>query len=82
MRLAQYLIGVAIFACFAMVGSWVGFGGGERTFSASMAGLSGPANAGIGRTVFGIGAIMMWLATIGFVVSGARKLLGLHKSTR
>jgi hypothetical protein len=31
--------------------------------------------ASIGRVVFGIGAIVTWLATIAFAVVGARKLV-------
>ncbi len=29
----------------------------------------------IGRAVFGLGAIITWLCTIGYAVAGARKLL-------
>jgi hypothetical protein len=68
-RLGQYLVGVAIFACFALVASWIAFGPGERTFSGTV-----PTGATLGRIVFGIGAILCWLATIAFAVSGARKL--------
>jgi hypothetical protein len=32
-------------------------------------------HASIGRVVFGIGAIVTWLATIAFAVVGARKLV-------
>jgi hypothetical protein len=79
LRVVQYLIGVAIFASFAIVGSWIAIGGDARQFAGSFAGFSGGIGAGIGRTVFGIGAIITWLCTIGFAVSGARKLLGVRK---
>lgn len=68
-RYAQYLMGAAIFASFALVGSWIAFGPGERAFSGTL-----PIGPSIGRIAFGIGAIICWLATIGFAVSGARKL--------
>lgn len=75
MRVAQYLIGVAIFACFALIGSWIAFGGGPRTFSGGFMFFGDAANVSIGRIVFGFGAIICWLGTIAFAVAGARKLL-------
>jgi hypothetical protein len=72
--IAQYLVGVVIFAAFAMIGSWIAFGPGARTFSGSFLFFDATTNAAIGRTAFGIGAILTWLATIAFAVSGARKL--------
>lgn len=79
MRVIHYLMGVAIFASFAVIGSWVAFGSGERNFSGSFLFFDAQTNTAIGRTVFGIGAIITWLGTIGFAVFGARKLLGRGK---
>jgi hypothetical protein len=67
MRVGQYLIGVAIFASFAIVGSWIALAGEAGQFS-------GFGGVTIARVAFGIGAIIVWLCTIGFAVSGARKL--------
>jgi hypothetical protein len=75
MRATQYLIGVALFAAFAMLGSWVAIGGDARHFSGGIPSLGGALNVSIARIVFGLGAIVCWLAAIGFAVSGARKLL-------
>ena len=69
LRYAQYLLGVAIFAIFAVMGSWVAFGPGERAFSGTL-----PTGPAVGRIAFGIGAIICWLATIGYAVAGLRKL--------
>ena len=74
-RVVQYLIGLAIFASFGAIGSWVAFGPGERVFSGSFLFFSAETNAQIGRTVFGIGAVIVWLCTLAFAVAGARKLL-------
>ena len=71
-RIAQYLIGVAAFATFAIIGSWVAIGGDARQFSSNVPFLGG---ASIARIMFGIGAVVCWLATLGFAVSGARKLI-------
>jgi hypothetical protein len=67
MHAAQYLIGIAIFASFAVIGSWVAIGGDDR-------GFSGPGGASVARVMFGIGAVIVWLATVGYAVQGARKL--------
>jgi hypothetical protein len=80
MRIVQYLIGVAIFGSFAMIGSWVAFGDGPRAFSGSFLFFDGATNASIGRIAFGIGAVITWLCTVAFAVSGARKLLRRGKS--
>lgn len=75
LRATQYLIGVVILASFGAIGSWIAFGPGERAFSGSLGFLSGNVSGAIGRTTFGLGALMIWLAAIGFAVAGARKLL-------
>ena len=80
MRVAQSLFGLAIFAVFALMASWVAFGPGERHITATIPFYSGPANEWIGRGAFGIGAVIMWLATIALAVSGARKLFGRDKA--
>jgi hypothetical protein len=79
--IGQYLMMVAIFASFAMIGSWVAFGPGTRSFSMSMPFFS-TNNAGewIGRIAFGIGAVITWLCTIAVAISGARKLLRRSKT--
>jgi hypothetical protein len=72
--LLLYLVGVAILASFALIATWIAFGDGPRQFAASFGGSKSSASAGIGRTVFGIGAAVMWMCTIGFARSGLRKL--------
>jgi hypothetical protein len=79
MRFVQYLIVVAIFASFAMIGTWIAIGGDSRQFSGGFPFVGGATNVSIARVVFGIGALICWLATIGFAVSGARKIFGRDK---
>lgn len=74
MRVVQYLAMLTIFAAFAVIGSWIAFGPGERDISMSMPFYSGPANEIVGRTAFGIGAVITWLCTIAVAVAGVRKL--------
>lgn len=76
LRVVQYLIGIAIFSSFGAMGSWIAFGPGERAFSGSFFFLSGEANAMVGRTAFGIGAVIVWICTVVFALLGAKKLFG------
>lgn len=71
-RIVQYVIGVVLFATFAVIGSWVAIGGDARQFSSNVPFLG---TASIARVMFGIGAVICWLATLGFAISGARKLI-------
>lgn len=70
-----WLSGVLAAAGLAGIGSWVAFGAGTRHFSISGF-FSGSVGEGIGRTVFGIGAIMTWLFVAAIAHSGAKKLFG------
>jgi len=76
LRLVQYLFGLAIFASFAAIGSWVAFGPGVRSFGSNLPLLSSSgANEMIGRIAFGIGAVITWLCLIAFARYGWRKLV-------
>jgi len=79
LRVTQYLIGLTIFATFGAIGSWIAFGPGERAFSGSLPFISGESGSAVGRTIFGIGAIIVWFGTVAFAVVGASKLLGRGK---
>jgi hypothetical protein len=74
LRAAQYLIGVTMFASFAVLGTWVTVGGDARYVSGGIPFL-GAGNISLARIAFGFGALICWLATIGYAVQGARKLM-------
>ena len=74
LRLTQYLAGLAIFACFGSVATWIAFGPGPRTFSASGPLLPSEPSEMVGRTVFAIGAVLTWLGLIVVAIAGGRKL--------
>ena len=78
-RLAQYLLGLAIVSLMTAVFTWVAFGPGTRHFSTSISlPFWSSTRAGgdtVGRAVCGFGAAMMWLFLIGVGISGARQLL-------
>jgi len=73
MPAVQYLIGLAIFICFGAIMSWVAFGPGERKFSGSFMFFDQATNTMIGRTVFGVAAVLIWLGTAAVVAFGIRK---------
>jgi len=80
LRVVQYLLGLTIFACFAMIGSFVAFGPGTRSFSVSLPFFSSSGGSEIvGRVAFGLGAIITWLCLIAVAVSGWRKLVNRTK---
>jgi hypothetical protein len=75
MRAAQYLIGVALFAAFAVIGAWVAFDGDARHFSGGIPFL-GSYNVSLARLLFGFGALICALAAVVYEVKGRRKLFG------
>jgi hypothetical protein len=79
MRTLQYLLMLAIFICFGLIGSWIAFGPGIRRFSGSLPFIDGQAGSLAGRLMFGLGAVLIWLCVGGMVVAGARKLFGRNR---
>ena len=73
-------MGVTIFACFALVGTWISLAGESGQFSTSLGGASASVGVIFARAAFGVGAIICWLCTIGYAVSGLRKLRGQGRS--
>jgi hypothetical protein len=76
LRVVQFMLVLMIFTCFAMIGSFVAFGPGTRSFSVSLPfGSTSGGSEIFGRVAFGIGAIITWLCLILVAVSGWRKLV-------
>jgi hypothetical protein len=74
-RLLYYGLGLVCCGCLPVIGSWIAFGPGLRHFGGTGLFLLSPdANTMVGRTVFGIGAIITWLLVIALAVRAARKL--------
>jgi hypothetical protein len=65
----------AIIGLLGIVASWVAFGPGQQHFAGSGSIFFGEA---AGCTVFGIGAILIWIVLLAMVIAGVRRLLA-HK---
>lgn len=74
LHLIQHLFGLTILVCLAVIGSWIAFGPGERSFTASGS-FVGRVGQTVGRVAFGIGAVVMWLFIVAIVIDGARRLM-------
>jgi hypothetical protein len=68
------LCGIVAFAPLAIIASWIAIGSGAPGSSSSSAMLFGPLSETAGRIVFGLGALIAWLALAGFLYASAKKL--------
>ena len=74
-RITQTLLGVGIIGALGAVGSWIAFGPGPRAFTVTLPGVGrGPGDETVGRTVFGIGAVLVWIFLAAFVVVSVRRI--------
>jgi hypothetical protein len=75
-KLAYRALGIGIAGALAIIGTWIAIGAGPRAFS-----LSAPfvemhtAGEVIGRTVFGLGAVILWIYVIALAVGTVRQML-------
>ena len=73
-RLVQYLLGLGITTSMGLIASWVAFGPGARHFTGTGTLGRGDVNEAVGRTVFGFGAVLIWLFLAVLGVVGLRRL--------
>ena len=74
-RVTQGLLGLGIISALAAVATWVAFGPGPRAFTVTLPFVGrGPGDETVGRALFGIGAVLMWLFLIAFLVVSVRRL--------
>ena len=74
--IVQNALGVGIAAMLALIGSWVAFGPGVRHFTGTAPFISGVVNEMLGRTVFGIGAVLIWIFVAAMIVQTVRQVRG------
>jgi len=71
--------GVAAAGALAAIGTWIAIGSGPRAFT-----VAGPfldmrtTGEAIGRTVFGLGAVIVWIYVIALTVGTVRKFFARH----
>jgi len=74
-RVSQSLLGLGIIVALAAVGTWVAFARGPRAFSVTLPFVGrGPGDETVGRVAFGIGAVLMWIFLVVFVVVSVQRI--------
>lgn len=73
-KAAYRILGIGVAGALATIGTWIAIGSGPRAFN-----LSAPfaemqtTGEPIGRTVFGLGAVIVWIYVIALTIGTARK---------
>jgi hypothetical protein len=78
-RFLHYSCGLGFIASLAAVFTWIAFGTGERHFSGALAlgplRRSAAPSGSAGRTLFGLGAMLLWIVLLGVAATAGRRLL-------
>jgi hypothetical protein len=75
LKLSYRAFGIGVAGALAIIGTWIAIGSGPRAFSLS-APLVEMRTTGeiVGRVVFGLGAVIVWIYAIALTVATVRKL--------
>ena len=73
-RLVQSALGLGITVLLASIASWIAFGAGPRRFSGHGPFISGAVSEMLGRAMFGLGAVLMWVFMAALVVISVKHL--------
>jgi hypothetical protein len=71
----QWLAALTVIAGLASIGTWIAFGAGTRQFAVSVP-VPHSWTEIIGRTMFGVGAVITWLIAAVMAYAGAKKIFG------
>jgi hypothetical protein len=75
LKLSHQMLAIGVFGAFATIGTWIAIGSGPRAFTVSTQfGSMQTTGDMFGRTVFGLGAVIVWICVIALTVSTVRKL--------
>jgi hypothetical protein len=74
-QVSYRMLAIGVAGAMATIGTWIAIGSGPRAFSLS-APLAEMQTTGevLGRTVFGLGAVIVWIFVIAFVIGTVRKM--------
>ena len=76
-KLAYRALGIGVAGALAIIGTWIAIGSGPRAFTISAPfGDMRTTGEAIGRTMFGLGAVIVWIYVIALTVSTVRKIFG------
>ena len=74
-KVSYRMLAIGIAGALATIGTWVAIGSGPRAFSLSAPFVEMQTTGElIGRTVFGLGAVIVWIYVIALTVGTVRKL--------
>ncbi len=77
LKLSYRALGIGVAGALAAIGTWIAIGGGPRAFSVSAPFVEMRTTGEVvGRTVFGLGAIIVWIYVIALTVGTVRKFFG------
>src|SRR3954452_1911762 len=75
LKLSYQMLAIGIFGAFATIGTWIAIGSGPRALAVSLPFVSmQTAGDALGRTIFGLGAVIVWICVIALTVSTVCKL--------
>jgi hypothetical protein len=75
-KLSYQTLAIGVLGAFATIGTWGAVGSGPRAFTVSSPpGAMQTTGDLVGRTVFGLGAVIIWIGVIALTISTVRKLL-------
>ena len=74
MRVTQMTLGLGLVAALGAVATWVAFGSGPRTFTATGTFGSGQTSERLGRMLFGAGAMLLAAVFVALLVVSVKRL--------
>jgi hypothetical protein len=75
LKLVYRVLGIGVTGALATIGTWIAIGSGPRAFTISGAfGEMQTSGQTLGRVVFGLGAVIVWIYVIALTVGTVRKL--------
>ena len=75
LKLVYRVLGIGVTGALATIGTWIAIGSGPRAFTISGSlGEMQTSGQTLGRVVFGLGAVIVWIYVISLTVGTVRKL--------
>ena len=75
LKLAYRVLGIGVTGALATIGTWIAIGCGPRAFTISGSfGEMQTSGQTLGRVVFGLGAVIVWIYVIALTIGTVRKL--------